>query len=120
MTKNKVKTAIVFLQCTYYSCRERRKAIQMLEKETTGGSGGSESEKIFDAEYLTASVDKIISGQSTEESTYDSLHPATKAEENHYDSLPPRFCNSNVTHYTLSLNLSIKLVLHKWHCCKSG
>ena len=64
----------------------------MLEKETTGESDGSASEKTFDAEHFTASVDKLISGQPTEESTYDSLQPTTKAEENHYDSLPPRFC----------------------------
>ena len=66
----------------------------MLEKETTGGSGGSESEKNFGAEYHPTSVENLLSGQSSPEqteSTYDSLQEATKVtEENHYDSLLQR------------------------------
>ena len=100
---------------THYSCRKRRMAIQMLEKETTDGSGGSESKKNVDAECFTTSVENLISGQSTEENTYDSLQPASKltAEENHYDSLPPRFLQLKCypLWFFYSLNLSIKLVL---------
>lgn len=94
----------------------------MLEKETTSGSGGSESEEKFNAECFTTSVDNLISGQSTEGSTYESLQPATKAEENHYDSLPPRFLQLRYLYllHNYSLNLCIKLVLHQMVFCKSG
>ena len=63
-------------------------AIQMLEKET-GDSRDSNGDKEFDA-HFTASVDNLLHGQSTEESTYDSLQPATKVEESQYDTLPKR------------------------------
>lgn len=77
--------------------RQRRAAIQMLEKEdlrasqdNINGAGGGLEDTNVSANF-TSSVDNLLSeGKPTEESTYDSLQPKTRVEESVYDSLNPQ------------------------------
>ena len=84
----------------FLQCRQRRAAIQMLEKENLRASQDNLNNAGCEVEVnhgvgaeavFTSSVDNLLSlEKSTEENTYDSLQPETKVEESAYDTLNPR------------------------------
>ena len=84
----------------FLQCRQRRAAIQMLEKENLRASQDNLNNAGCEVEVnhgvgaeavFTSSVDNLLSSEkSTEENPYDSLHPETKVEESAYDTLSPQ------------------------------